>query len=97
MPTRWRERRRRQGIAARFWRAADLYAIALSVAVTARAEGSVSDEWRVIEARIRELVPDPGEVWVLVSLVVDYMGRSSEELEALGIEHARRRDEGPER
>jgi hypothetical protein len=97
MPTRWRERRRRRGIVARFWRAADLYAIALSVAVTARAAGSVGDEWRVIEARIRELVPDPGEVWVLVSLVVDYMGRSCEELEALGIEHARRRDEGPVR
>jgi hypothetical protein len=67
------------------------------VAVTARAEGSVSDEWRVIEARICELVPDPGEVWALVCLVVDYMGRSPEELEALGLEHARRRDEGPVR
>jgi hypothetical protein len=94
--TRWREHQWR-GVAARFWRAADLYAIALSVAVTARVEGDVGGEWRVIEARIRELAPDPGEVWVLVSLVVDYMGRSAEELEGLGIEHARRRDEGSER
>jgi hypothetical protein len=82
---------------ARFWRAADLYAIALSVAVTARLEGSVSDEWRVIEARIRELAPDPEEVGTLISLIVDYMGRGSEELERLGVEHARRRDEGPVR
>jgi hypothetical protein len=97
MPTRWRERRRRRGVVARFWRAADLYAIALSVAVTARMQGRVSAEWDVIRTRIREFAPDPEEVGTLISLIVDYMGRGSEELERLGVERAQRRDEGPVR